>query len=89
MADAGEEQVYVIPLRGVKFVPRWLRSKRAVKEVFNFLEQHTKTDRSKIRLDTAISEKIWERGSQKPPSKIRIRTMKFADGVLEAELASD
>ena len=89
MVDAGDEQVYTIPLRAVKYVPRWQRSKKAVNEVFKFLERHTKTDRSFIRMDSTINEKIWERGSEKPPSRIRIRTMKFEDGILEAELASE
>ena len=89
MVDTGDEQVYTIPLRAVKYVPRWQRSKKAVNEVFTFLERHTKTERSMIRMDPTISEKIWERGSEKPPSRIRIRTMKFEDGILEAELASE
>ncbi|MBW6517139.1 MAG: 50S ribosomal protein L31e [ANME-2 cluster archaeon] len=89
MVQIGEEQVYTIPLRDAKLAPRWARSKRAVKVVFRFLEQHTKTDRELIRVDPKISEKIWERGSEKPPRKIRVKTMKFEDGILEAELAAE
>lgn len=89
MVETGDEQIYIIPLRAVKYTPRWLRSKKAVNEVFKYLERHTKTDRSQIRMDPSISEKLWERGSQKPPSKIRVRTIKFEDGILETELASE
>lgn len=88
MADIGEEQIYTIPLRAVKYVPRWQRSKKAVNEVFRYLEQHTKTDRELIRMDPEISEKIWDRGAEKPPSRIRVKAMKFEDGVVEAELAA-
>ncbi|MCL7415823.1 MAG: 50S ribosomal protein L31e [ANME-2 cluster archaeon] len=88
MVEIGEEHVYTIPLRGAKNAPRWERSKKAVKEVFKYLEQHTKTDRKMIKVDPKISEKIWERGSEKPPSKIRVKAMKFEDGIVEAELAA-
>jgi len=89
MADIGEEQVYTIPLRAVKYVPRWQRSKKAVSEVFKYLVQPTKTDRKLIRMNPDIREKIWDRGSQKPPSKIRVTTLKFEDGVVEAELSAE
>lgn len=89
MVQIGEEQVYTIPLRDAKLAPRWERSKRAVKVMFRFLEQHTKTDRELIRIDPKISEKIWEHGSEKPPRKIRIKAMKFEDGIVEAELATE
>jgi large subunit ribosomal protein L31e len=37
----------------------------------------------------APDEKVWERGSTKPPSRIRIRAMKMEDGLVEAELAEE
>lgn len=89
MVEIGEEQVYTIPLRHVKNAPRWERSKKAVSLVFKYLEKHTKTDRNMIRMNPNISEKLWERGSEKPPSKIRVKTMKFQDGIVEAELAGE
>jgi large subunit ribosomal protein L31e len=42
-----------------------------------------------VKLDKTINEKVWERGSTKPPSKIRIRAMKMEDGQVEAELAEE
>jgi large subunit ribosomal protein L31e len=53
----------------------------------SFLSRHMKVEPDKIKLDPSINEKVWERGAQKPPSKIRIRAVKFEDGVVEAELA--
>ncbi|MHC1636068.1 MAG: 50S ribosomal protein L31e [Candidatus Methanospirareceae archaeon] len=68
------EYVYTIPLRKVKRAPRWERSRKAMAEIRAFLKRHTKADA--VILDTAINEKVWERGSQKPPSKIRVRVKK-------------
>ncbi|MDY6966324.1 MAG: 50S ribosomal protein L31e [Halobacteriota archaeon] len=80
-----EEQIYTIPLRRAKSVPRWKRSNRAITEVRDYLSRHTKAE--EIKLDPEISEKIWERGSEKPPSRIRVKVTKDEDGVLEAKLA--
>ncbi len=83
------ERIYTIPLRNAKKAPRWKRSNRAIKEVRIFLSRHIKADMDKIHLDPSINHKIWERGSQKPPARIRVRAMKFEDGVVEAELVPD
>lgn len=81
------EQIYTIPLKSTRRVPRWQRSNRAIKEIREYLAKHMKADQEKIHLDASINEKIWERGSKKVPSKIRIKAMKFEDGVVEAEVA--
>ncbi|ADC64222.1 Ribosomal protein L31e [Ferroglobus placidus DSM 10642] len=87
MAEIVLERVYSIRLKHkMKRYPRWLRAKKAIRYVRRFLSKHMKADEDKIRLDTKINEKIWERGAQKPPTKIRIRAVKFDDGVVEAEL---
>jgi large subunit ribosomal protein L31e len=82
-----KEQIYTIPLRSVKRTPRWKRSKRAVKDVRAYLTRHMKTDSESVKLDCTINEAIWRRGAQKPPRRIRVRAVRFEDGVVEAELA--
>ncbi|PXF50337.1 MAG: 50S ribosomal protein L31e [Candidatus Methanophagaceae archaeon] len=77
------ERVYTIPLRAVKKAPRWKRSKRAIALIREFLIRHTKAEY--LILDNALNEKIWERGSQKPPSRVRVRVTKEEDTV-RAEL---
>ena len=83
------EQIYTIPLREVKKAPRWKRSKRAVVEVRKYLARHMKADPEEIRLDSSLNEAIWARGSQRPPSKVRVRAVKFDDGGVEAEFAGE
>lgn len=82
-----DEVIYTIPLRDVKKAPRWKRSKRAMNDVRDYLAKHMKAEPDQVKLDQSINEKIWERGAEKPPSKVRVRAMKFEDGVVEAELA--
>jgi len=87
MVEKLKEQIYVIPLRDVQHTPRWERGKRAMKAVRDFLAQHMKSEA--IKIDQSINEAVWARGSHKPPSRIRVRAMKFEDGQVEAELAKE
>lgn len=87
MVEILKEQIFVIPLRDTKKAPRWKRSARAIKDIRGYLAKHMKSD--DVKLDSNINEKVWEKGSEKPPRKIRIRAMKFEDGQVQAELAEE
>jgi large subunit ribosomal protein L31e len=88
MAKIVLERVYSIRLRQkVKKYPRWLRTKKSVTYLRKFLARHMKADLENIKLDTKLNEKLWERGAQKPPGKIKVRAVKFDDGVVEVEIA--
>jgi large subunit ribosomal protein L31e len=58
-----------------------------MKAVRDYLARHMKSE--EIKLDQSINEAVWERGSHKPPSRIRVRAMKFEDGQVQAELAEE
>ena len=87
MVEKLKEQIYIIPLRDVQHTPRWERGKRAMKAIRDYLARHMKSE--EIKLDRSINEAVWERGSHKPPSRIRVRAMKFEDGQVQAELAKE
>lgn len=79
------ERVYVIPLRDVKNVPRTIRSPRAIRYVKEFIKKHMKTE--DVLIDASVNEKIWERGIQKIPPKIKVKATKDEDGLVEVTLA--
>lgn len=87
MVEKLTEQIYVIPLKMTGRVPRWKRGNRAIKEIRQYLTRHMKSE--DIKLDRSINERIWDRGIEKPPSRIRVRAMKFEDGQVQAELAEE
>jgi large subunit ribosomal protein L31e len=87
MAEKLEEHIYIIPLRDSRRAPRWKRSNAAIKDVRKFLAKHMKS--GEVKLDRSINEKVWARGAEKPPSKIRVRAMKMEDGQVQAELAEE
>ena len=78
------ERIYTIPLRDVKKVPRTIRSAKAVRYVKEFLKRHMKSE--DIKLDSSVNEKIWERGIQKVPSKIKVKAVKEEDGSVSVSL---
>ncbi|MCS7121030.1 MAG: 50S ribosomal protein L31e [Archaeoglobaceae archaeon] len=87
MAKIEVERIYSMQLdHNLKRYPRWLRAKKAVKYIKKFLSRHMKVPVENVKIDASINEKIWERGSEEPPSWIRIRAVKFDDGTVEVEL---
>jgi large subunit ribosomal protein L31e len=85
MVEKLQEQIYVIPLIETRKVPRWQSGPRAVTEIRDYLAHHMKSN--DIKIAQSLNEKIWERGTEKPPSRIRVRAMKFEDGQVQADLA--
>jgi len=78
------ERTYTIPLGRIKNVPRTKRAPRAIRFIREFLKKHMKSD--DIKLDSSINEKIWGRGIQKIPPKIKIKAVKEEDGTVKATL---
>ncbi len=73
------ERIYTIPLRDVKDLPRTKRAPRAMAVIKKFIARHMKTTEEDVWIDTSINEKVWSRGREKPPSKIRVKAVKFED----------
>lgn len=87
---AEEEIIYIIPLKkSVLKIPKWKRSKAAMKEIRRFLAKHNHTEEDKVFLSQSINHKIWEKGAERPPNNIRVRTIRSDDGEVDAELVTD
>ena len=74
------ERVYVIPLREkVRPVPRYKKTKKAVKTVKEFIARHMKIpnrDLNKVKIDTYLNEMLWIRGIRNPIHKIKVKAIK-------------
>lgn len=66
------ERVYTIPLRKVKNVPRTIRAPRAIRFIREFMKRHMKAE--EVKIDRSVNEKVWERGIQKIPPKIKVKS---------------
>jgi len=80
-----EEKIYTIPLGRAWVSPRKKRAPRAVNLVKSFVQRHMKPE--VLVVSNEVNEKIWGRGIEKPPRKIRVRAVKDKEGTVTLHLA--
>ena len=93
--DIIEERFYTIPLRKAWISPRKKRAPKAARIVKSFILKHMKVrteaegeeEAEKLVIDNEVNEKLWNRGIEKPPRKIRVRVVKDKEGVVTVLLA--
>jgi len=84
-----EERIINIPLRKAKAVPRTKRAKRAMTEIRQHVVRHLKAKEEDVWIDGRLNKLIWSRGIQKPPSKVRVKAIKFEDGLVEVSVPEE
>jgi len=90
-----EEKIYTVPLGRAWISPRKRRAPRATRILKNFLHRHMKIkteaeegeETERLVVSNEVNEKIWSRGIEKPPRKIRVRAVKNKEGVITVFLA--
>ncbi|UCE58064.1 MAG: 50S ribosomal protein L31e [Candidatus Bathyarchaeota archaeon] len=90
-----EERFYTIPLRKAWISQRKKRAPRAIRIIKSFVEKHMKIrtevegeeEAEVLVISNEVNEKIWSRGIEKPPRKIRVRAVKDKEGVITVHLA--
>jgi large subunit ribosomal protein L31e len=91
------ERVFTVPLTVTKQVPRTKRAPRAIKEIKEYVRQHmtdktmSKEDAPKkdVWVDYRLNEYLWSKGIENPPSKVRIKAIRFEDGLIEVSLPEE
>ena len=79
------EKIYVIPLKTKGFKSS-VAAPKAVKRVKQYLIKHMKAENKDIWIDDSLNNALWKHGKYKMPSKIRVKAVKFDDGVVEVYL---
>ena len=85
-AEKEIERIYVVPLRRAKIGPASKAAPHAVKQVRTFLTKHMKVPKKDVWIDDSLNQALWAHGKYKIPSKIRVRAIKFEDGIVEVTL---
>jgi large subunit ribosomal protein L31e len=92
------ERVFTIPLAVTKLVPKTKRAPRAIKEIKEYVRRHmmektSEDDEEKVKkevwLDYRLNELIWSKGIEHPPSKVRVKAIRFEDGLIEVSLPEE
>jgi large subunit ribosomal protein L31e len=79
------ERIYIIPLKN-KNHKSSKAAPTAVKRVKNYLTRHMKVEEKDIWIDDSLNNALWSKGRYNMPGKIRVKAVKFDDGVVEAYL---
>ncbi|MEM3609088.1 MAG: 50S ribosomal protein L31e [Candidatus Bathyarchaeia archaeon] len=92
-----EERTYTIPLSKAWIMPPNKRAPRAMRIIRSFVMKHMKLDTRKegeeeeepkrLIISNEVNEKVWGRGIEKPPRKIRVRAAKDKEGNVTVYLA--
>jgi large subunit ribosomal protein L31e len=93
-----EERIYTIPLQKALIRPPKKRAPRAMHMIRDFITKHMKLEMPveeeeekeelpKLVLSKEVNEKVWSKGIEKPPRKIRVRAAKDKDGNVTVYLA--
>jgi len=93
--DIVEERFYTIPLGKAWISKRKKRAPKALRIVRSFVLKHMKVrteaeeeeEAERLVIDNEVNEKLWSRGIEKPPRKIRVRVVKDKEGVVTVRLA--
>lgn len=93
-----EERIYTIPLGKAWVRPPKKRAPRAMHMIKAFIVKHMKLamrveeeeeaeELPRLIISADVNQKVWSRGIEKPPRKIRVRAAKDKDGNVTVFLA--
>jgi len=91
-----EEKTYTIPLGKALIMPPRKRAPRAMHMIRSFIMKHMKIptraeedeeEPPQLTITNELNERIWGKGIEKPPRKIRVRATKDKDGNVTVHLA--
>ena len=85
-----EEKIYTIPLGKAWIAVPKKRAPRAVSMIRDFVKRHMKFEAreeleeekepKRLIISNEVNERVWRRGIEKPPRKVRVRAAKDKDG---------
>ncbi len=95
-----EEKIYTIPLAKATIRPPKKRAPRAIQLIREFVTKHMKIEMKveeeeeegefpRLIISREVNEKIWDKGIEKPPRRIRVRAAKDSDGNVTVYLAEE
>ena len=90
-----EEKFYTISLGKAWIAVPKKRAPRAMKMIKDFVKRHMKFEArgeleeepKRLVVSNEVNERVWRRGIQKPPRKVRVRAAKDKDGNVTVYLA--
>jgi len=92
-----EERIYTIPLGKAWIATPKKRVPKAMRMIKDFIKRHMKLkvqkeleeeeEPKRLIISNEVNERVWRRGIEKPPRKVRVRAAKDKDGNVTVYLA--
>ncbi len=76
------ERVYTVPVK--RLVQRTRRTRLAARNLRTFVLKHSKA--KEVKISEEVNHFIWQRGYQKPPSKVRVSVSVDEEGLATVSL---
>jgi len=93
------ERVFTVPLTVTRHVPRTKRAPRAIKEIKEYVRKHMaekgtageedESLKKDVWIDNKLNEQLWANGIEHPPSRVRVKAIRFEDGLIEVSLPEE
>ncbi len=84
------EREFVVPLRASQHAPpEQERASHALKTVRRFIVRHMKGKSENVWIDPRLNEFLWARSRGHIPARVRVRAIRFEDGLVEVDLAEE
>ena len=84
MPEAEEEvHIFTVPVAKCNNLPRNQRANAAIKTIKSYIGTHMNVPESEVWVDASVNEHIWAKGIKKPPLRLRVKAIKFEDGLVE------
>jgi large subunit ribosomal protein L31e len=84
------EREFVVPLRASQHAPpEQERAAHALKTVRRFIMRHMKGKAENVWIDPRLNEYLWTRSRGHIPPRVRVKAIRFEDGLVEVDLAEE
>src|SRR5579871_2611998 len=81
------EREFIVPLRASQHQPsRRRRAGHALETVRRFVTRHMHGQKEDVWIDPRLNEYLWQRGIQHIPRQVKVKAIRFEDGLIEVDL---
>ena len=84
--DAEVEKIFTISIGATRGGLKNERARHAIELIKTHVSRHMKAKRQKVWIDPHVNELVWTRGGERPPVRVKVKAMKFEDGLVEVSL---
>ena len=87
--DAEKEKIFTISLSPNRGGLANERARHAMNIIRRHVSQHMKAKLSSVWIDPHVNEEVWSMGGKRTKAKLKVKAIKFEDGLVEVSLPTE